>query len=397
MKILILIELKNRDIYPLLFLGKVLSNFGHRVGYTTYKNLGLDTLIKRYDILLINGVSTKRNISKQLVVPKLRSKKVICYYSEQMPGSNLGLNIFERFRDVLANYDLVDHHLVWGSYGREKLIECGVEARNISVVGSANYALLKVIKNYSGMNLGDFVNFHDNREIILIADNVFPCSMYGQNYWIYRKRLNDLIVQLAKFNGDKLILVRPHPSMLDRHHEDLADLLNYDNIHIRNNGHMAIWLKLASTVLFTTSTSGLEAYFIGKKVAALDIQLEVDAWHKGLLKEYSDMKKLSFDISGDNLIYYNEELQRIIDQFCYPKGLDFEAEIGLAFKDLDSTLPRNISISLHRKCEALIDLLRGGFRDLKKRWKNDIIIDTNDLIDAEHNINQILNEIIDNK
>ena len=397
MKILILIELRNRDVYPLLYFGKKISSHGHEVRYSTYKNLGLDTLIKSYDLLVINGVSNSRNISKQIVIPKLRGKKVVCYYSEQLPGSNLESNIFERFRNVLAYSDWIDHHLVWGSYGQDKLIECGVDKRKITLVGSANYSFMNSLKNHSGKDLGHIVNFNDTREMILVADNVFPCPLYGEKYGVYRKKLNDLIVQLAQINEDKLILVRPHPSMLDMHYDDLADLLKCCNIQIRGQGHMAIWLKLATTVLFTTSTSGLEAYFMGKNVASLDIQLDKGAWQKGALKAYTDMIELSLDISRDSLLCNDAEMLRIIDKYCYPRGMDFESAIGLAFSDIESIESIDVSISLGRKLEALRDVLKGGYRDLKKRWRNDIIIDSDYLIDSELNLNQIMNEINNNK
>ena len=173
-RIAIIIELKERESSFLSILKKKLEFNGYNVRLIPQRSFcGTRLLLFKPDFILINGLRSKHNFIKQILVPKILFKsKIISFYTEQV-GKDGGL---AKTYDNPEIFNNVDYHITWGEKFAEGLINLGINKEKIWILGSFALDLpffqdvekSNKIKNQTALKYG----LDKKKKWILIADNI---------------------------------------------------------------------------------------------------------------------------------------------------------------------------------------------------------------------------------
>lgn len=320
-RIAIIIELKERELSFLSILKKKLESNGYNVRLIPQRSFcGTRLLFFKPDFILINGLRSKHNFIKQILVPKILFKsKIISFYTEQV-GKDGGL---AKTYDNPQIFNNVDYHITWGEKFAEGLINLGINKEKIWILGSFALDLpffqdiekSNIIKNQTALKYG----LDKKKKWILIADNIIRKNKHPELYNKRRDEFNQLIKNIAQKYSNAEIVFRPHPDTAKR---DLPIFLkcfeDYDNIKIISGGNIFLWIKLSKAMIIWRSTSSVEAWRSGLEIFCYHTSdKESDYWHEDFIP--------SFDKKEDLIAALEQLLQNkyVLDSFYETNRKDY--------------------------------------------------------------------------
>jgi hypothetical protein len=320
-RIAIIIELKERELSFLSILKKKLEFNGYNVRLIPQRSFcGTRLLFFKPDFILINGLRSKYNFIKQILVPKILFKsKIISFYTEQV-GKDGGL---AKTYDNPEIFNNVDYHITWGEKFAEGLINLGINKEKIWILGSFALDLpffqdvekSNNIKNQTALKYG----LDKKKKWILIADNIIRKNKHPELYNKRRDEFNQLIKSIAQKYSNVEIVFRPHP---DTAKGDLPIFIkcfkDYDNIKIISGGHIFLWIKLSKAMIIWRSTSSVEAWRSGLEIFCYRTSdKESDYWHEDFIP--------SFDKKEDLISALEQLLQNkyVLDSFYDTNRKDY--------------------------------------------------------------------------
>lgn len=297
-RIAIIIELKERELSFLSILKKKLESNGYNVRLIPQRSFcGTRLLLFKPDFILINGLRSKHNFIKQILVPKILFKsKIISFYTEQV-GKDGGLAKTYDNPEIFSN---VDYHITWGEKFAEGLINLGINKEKIWILGS--FALdLQFFQNVEKSNdikdqIAQKYGLDNKKNWILIADNIIRKNKHPQLYNQRRDEFNQLVKSIAQKFSNAEIVFRPHP---DTNKRDLQVFFkyfkDYNNIKIIPTEHIFIWIKLSKAMIIWRSTSSVEAWRSGLEVLCYRTSdKESDYWHEDFIPSFDKKEDLIF-------------------------------------------------------------------------------------------------------
>ncbi|MEX0686769.1 MAG: hypothetical protein WD267_03945 [Balneolales bacterium] len=293
-RIAITAELKERELLFLLILKIKLESQGHIVKFIETRLLcGLKILKFKPDIIIVNGLRSKSNLYKQILIPKmLFDTKVISIYSEQV-GKNNGLVETYNYKEILKS---VDAHIAWGPYFAEGLSNLGVAQNLIHTSGSLSLDIPKYLNEDSKVRevLSSRYNLDEKKEWIVIADNIIRRGQQAAKYDVRRSEFNKMVISIAENIENVEIIFRSHPEMMSDDIRSLKMVFSkYPKVKIINGEHIQIWISQVNSMIVWRSTSAIEAWTAGKNVFAFQTSdNEYEYWHEKFIQNYSETNKL---------------------------------------------------------------------------------------------------------
>lgn len=276
----ILVDHPHREIPGLLMVEKKTKDissfyFDHQDLYYPVSD-DFDSLFKRFskdrDFILTPSFNVKRtpNIALRSKINRL---PLIVYHSEQFYN--------KCFNDEKLNLSFLDdylkdvhYHLVWGEYYKNKLLEIGVDANKIYVVGSvkdelaqfkrASASIAQRKKKFDFLFIANFVLADYSKEKLEHFRKEFSVGSEwepGDYFSSSREGMLDLVSRISREYPEKKILIRRHPGENKSIYESFAlehsnVSLSQDNALIEDVEHSEYSILQDSTSIFELESYG---------------------------------------------------------------------------------------------------------------------------------------------
>lgn len=327
-RIAIILELKNRELPYFVLLKEMLERQGHVVKIISFRSAcSAQLLLFRPNVVLVNGLRSYDSYIKQIYIPKkLFGSVIACLYSEQIVYSKQG-SIAETYNNPQI-IESIDYHITWGRTFADALLQIGVPANKIWVLGSLQnglkYYMAHTIEDQKKI-FGELYGLDPSKRWSIIADNVVP-GMDGADYNENRKWMNSLINKISHEDPNVEFILRLHPETPANLQKDEEFLMSeLKNVHIVNEGHIYIWSLLCQNMIIAFSTSSITSLLNGKNVFSLKLPNAIKSkevyekyyWNRNIMQVYENIEDCAADIHEDLKGCYvpNDKLKNRSDEF----------------------------------------------------------------------------------
>jgi len=365
------IEIKSRDLVPRLEIAAkfVEKNYHVIIGEQT-------AIVKNIEKLPV-GILFEKSISK---LKEKRFKKFISLGFKICSLDEEGINAFHNPRSYgksrfsYFNLSLASKIFVWGNFEKKiilqnkkfkkfknKIINSGHSKIDLWI---KNNDLFKKEQKKLNKKYGEFIflvsNFayphRDGDEFIIniskkagLLDNKkdWEILKYNMDYrkFVFKRYL-ELIEKLSKNFPNKKIILRPHPS--ENIEKWKLYLKKFKNVEVVYKYEISLWIKTCEYFIHSSCTTGLEAYFRGKKpISYLPLYLnKKNKFEKHISNSFSKIIRNNNEII--NLIRDKKKLKFRINREkanIFPNLKNKTNSINLIYKNINKLTSKKISIN----------------------------------------------------
>ncbi len=367
------IEIKSRDLIPRLEIAAkfVEKNYHVIVGEQT-------AIVKNIEKLPV-GILFEKSISK---LKEKRFKKFISLGFKICSLDEEGINAFhnprsyKKSRFSYLNLSLASKIFVWGSF-EKKIILQNKKFKKFKnkIINSGHNKIDLWIKNNNlfekeqkklKKKYGEYIflvsNFayphRDGDEFLIniskkagLLDNKkdWEILKYNMNYrkFVFKKYLK-LIKKLHENFPNKKIILRPHPS--ENIKKWKLSLKKFQNVGVVYKYEISPWIKSCKYFIHSSCTTGLEAYFRGKKpISYLPLYLsKKNKFEKHISNSFSKLCRSENEII--NLIKNEKKLNLKINTKkanIFPNFKNKENSINLIYENINKVNSKKINISFN--------------------------------------------------
>lgn len=373
--ILIMYEVKSREIDSIVLLGTELKKRGYFVEYMSFADIHKRSLQRKY-----------RNKVKMIIMPSLYHDEELRDIVYRVAGRvRKILNL--RWEQVFTNTVEKDYsHYVypkgaakkamcfcWGEREREQLIQSGYLPDRLAVTGpiSMDFTRPELRRYYLSREelLREFRIDPANEVVLFISSFVSATlrdsdireieaeksadhirTIHAREKEIYHKTLS-WIEEYVRINREQVFIYRPHPN--ENITNELRELANQDsNFLIVTKYSVKQWIMTCNYLFTRTSTSIIEAFFAGVPCAI------VRAFPIEQGKELAVYRNANIIDDLQTFIRFSERVDS--------NGNGLDPNIVRSYYDFDETLP-----SYQKAADAIETILRSEETDFE--WTDEII------------------------
>lgn len=298
-RILIISEVKQRELLSNIALSYLLKELGHEVEVISsymFPSFKIDKF--KPNVIINNGMRINRDYYRFIKYPKIKyNAKIITVYAEQILADAV-TDGFYRHDGILKD---TDAHITWGESFAEKLLNNKIIDKNkVYIIGSHRLDTPVLIKNsVKKESIAKKYNLDVNKKWIMIAANIIIIKgRDSKEYIMYkqesRQKFIDGIKRMAEELKDVEIIYRFHPATSkEQKKEEAEQFRDYVNIHFINEESVSYWLSQIDMMVIWQSTSSIEAWAANVPVISyipVDTPKEFDTWHMNFVTKTDNIQ-----------------------------------------------------------------------------------------------------------
>lgn len=306
MKVLIILDNPQRDVYGVSSLSKEFLNIGYNVYVTGLLTASIDFLVVKPNIV-IHTYLRKNNLKFLSMIKKCGCLNFVIE-SEGIVGNSV--EDYFKFVSQCAHFEIIDGYFTWGQKQRNFLIEkYPFFAKKIHCYGNPRFDEFRSFDGCISAHNNILINtnfpivdpkFSDankteiKRNVDVGHDKIFMEGVFKSSE-ILRNRLCILVSDLSNFFPNLCFTLRPHPFEKSEYYD--AFFAQHENVKINTDGTSIEALAKTSILIQLNCTTSMEAYLLGIPVLMPDYinfdnlrYLASEKFSKKIFN-YSDMQK----------------------------------------------------------------------------------------------------------